>query len=236
MLIKTINFLTLFLVILVLIMSDDVKNYLSEVRRDFSGKPLNEESVDENPIEQFNVWFEEAVNAQLLDPYAMSVTTVSANGQPSTRIVYMRGIVDESFVFYTNYSSDKGKDLEQNNKVALNFFWGELERQVRIEGLVEKMSAEGSDAYFAKRPRESQIGAWASDQSSELLTRKELEDKVVYFTEKFKDVVIPRPSHWGGYVVKPVKIEFWQGRPSRLHDRIVYTNLGDDWKQSRLSP
>ncbi|PCJ00132.1 MAG: pyridoxamine 5'-phosphate oxidase [Flavobacteriales bacterium] len=217
-------------------MSNDIVNYLNKMRRDFSGKPFNEDSVHQNPIKQFNVWFKEAVDAQLLDPQAMSVTTVSTTGQPSTRIVYMRAIKDDSFVFYTNYDSNKGRDLKQNNKVSLNFFWGELERQVIVEGLVEKMSEEDSNAYFAKRPRESQIGAWASKQSGELMSRKELEEKVMHYTVKFKGVDVPRPSHWGGYAVKPTKIEFWQGRPNRLHDRLVFTKSGDDWKQSRLSP
>ncbi|MGB0882918.1 MAG: pyridoxamine 5'-phosphate oxidase [Vicingaceae bacterium] len=217
-------------------MNEDIVNYLNEIRRDFSGRPLTEALVDKNPIEQYGVWFEEAVNAQLLDPYAMSLTTVSDEGQPSTRIVYMRGIENEGFVFYTNYNSTKGKDLEVNNKVALNFFWGELERQVRVEGLVEKVSADVSDAYFNKRPRESQIGAWASSQSEEIENRKQLEEQVAFYTEKFKGVDVPRPSHWGGYVVKPVKVEFWQGRPSRLHDRIIYTKKGNSWSLSRVSP
>lgn len=217
-------------------MNEDVLNYLSKVRRDFSGKPLTEDSVHENPIEQYAVWFEEAVNAEILDPYAMSLATVTADGQPSTRIVYMRGIQVEGFVFYTNYNSQKGRDLEVNNKVALNFFWGELERQIRVEGLVEKVSDLDSDAYFNKRPRESQVGAWASSQSEEINDRKQLEEQVIFYTEKFKGVDIPRPKHWGGYVVKPTKIEFWQGRASRLHDRIIYTKNGNGWKQSRLSP
>ena len=209
---------------------------LNYMRRDFSGKPLNEDSVSQNPMEQFDVWFKEAVDSKLLDPSAMSVTTVSETGQPSTRIVYMRGIQNEGFTFYTNYESDKGRDLEKNNKVSLSFFWGELERQVRIEGIAEKMNEVGSDDYFSKRPRESQLGAWASNQSGELLSREALEEKVNYFTEKFKGVEIPRPPHWGGYIVKPTKIEFWQGRPNRLHDRIVYLKSGNDWRQSRLSP
>lgn len=217
-------------------MNEDIANYLNKVRRDFAGKPLNEEVVAENPMKQFELWFEEAVNAQLLDPYAMSITTVQKNGQPSIRIVYMRGIKDEGFIFYTNYNSAKGRDLEGNKQVALNFFWGELERQIRIEGEVKKLSSEDSDIYFAQRPRESQIGAWASNQSDKIIDRKELEEKVVYYTNKFKGTPIPRPAHWGGYIVNPVKIEFWQGRPSRLHDRIVYTKSGSDWKQSRLFP
>jgi len=217
-------------------MNEDIVNYLNEIRRDFSGKALTEESVHKNPIEQYAIWFEEAVNAQLLDPYAMSLTTVSANGQPSTRIVYMRGIKSDGFVFYTNYNSNKGSDVAANNKVSLNFFWGELERQIRVEGEVEKVSEVDSDAYFAQRPRESQIGAWASSQSEEIRDRKQLEEQVAFYTEKFKDKEVPRPVHWGGYVVKPTKMEFWQGRPSRLHDRIVYTKDRNDWKQSRLSP
>ena len=217
-------------------MNKDVVNYLNEIRRDFSGKPLIEGTVHENPIEQYAIWLEEAVDAQLLDPCAMSLTTVSAEGQPSTRIVYMREIKTDGFVFYTNYKSEKGKNMEVNNKVALNFFWGELERQVRVEGVVEKLSEADSDAYFDQRPRESQIGAWASSQSEKISDRKQLEEQVKFFTEKFDGDKVPRPLHWGGYLVKPNKIEFWQGRPSRLHDRIIYLKDGSDWKQSRMSP
>lgn len=217
-------------------MSEDVQNYLNAIRRDFSGKPLNEQSIKQSPIEQYDVWFEEAVDAQLLDPYAMSITTVSEEGQPSTRIVYMRGISEDGFVFYTNYNSNKGNDLLTNNKIALNFFWGALERQIRVEGEVVKVSEEQSDAYFSKRPKESQIGAWASNQSKQITNRKELEDKVAFFTEKFKGIDVPRPPHWGGYLVKPSKIEFWQGRPSRLHDRLLYEKQNNQWKIKRLAP
>lgn len=217
-------------------MSEDVQNYLNEIRRDFSGKPLDENSIKQNPIEQFDVWFEEAVDAQLLDPYAMAITTVNSIGQPSTRIVYMRGISNDGFVFYTNYESNKGGDLAENNKIALNFFWGELERQIRVEGEAEKVTNEVSDAYFNNRPRESQIGAWASNQSSSINDRKELEERVSFFTNKFKGVDVPRPPHWGGYLVRPTMVEFWQGRPSRLHDRIVYTKVQSDWRLNRLAP
>ena len=217
-------------------MNEDIVNYLNEIRRDFSGKPLTENSVHKNPIEQYAIWFEEAVNAQLLDPYAMTISTVDYNGQPSTRVVYMRGVKDDGFIFYTNYNSSKGKDLSENHKVALNFFWGELERQVRVEGEVEKVSEADSDAYFTKGPRESQIGAWASSQSEEITGRKELQEQIDFYTNKFKDIEVPRPAHWGGYIVKPTKVEFWQGRPNRLHDRIVYTKNANEWKQSRLSP
>jgi pyridoxamine 5'-phosphate oxidase len=217
-------------------MNEDIANYINEVRRDFSGKPLNESSVDKEPLNQFSLWFEEAVNSQILDPYAMSLTTVNSEGQPSTRIVYMRDINDYGFIFYTNYNSSKGKDLASNNKVALNFFWGELERQIRIEGVVEKVEKQVSDNYFAKRPRESQIGAWASSQSDTLEDRLALEMDVKFYTDKFEGIDIPRPDHWGGYIVKPKKIEFWQGRSSRLHDRIIYSKDGSDWCKSRLFP
>jgi len=217
-------------------MNEDLLNYLNEIRRDFAGKPLDDQSIKENPFEQFEIWFEEAVNAQILDPNAMSITTVDSSGQPSTRIVYLRGINDKGFIFYTNYKSDKGQDLENNNKIALNFFFGELERQIRVEGIVAKVSNQESDAYFAKRPRESQIGAWASNQSSTIKNRAELEERVLKFTSKFNNVEIPRPEHWGGYVVTPQKIEFWQGRPNRLHDRIVFEKNEDKWSIKRVSP
>jgi len=215
---------------------EELQNYLNSIRRDFADKPFNEDSVDANPFKQFEVWFEEAVNSQILDPYAMSLSTVSSDGQPSTRIVYLRGISFEGFKFYTNYTSQKGNNLIANNKVALNFFWGELERQIRVEGEVEKLSKEESDAYFATRPRESQIGAWASAQSSIIRDRKELEDKVAHFTKRFQDITVPRPDNWGGYLVRPNKIEFWQGRPNRLHDRLVFSINEDKWEISRISP
>ena len=175
-------------------MNEDISNYLNQIRRDFSGKSLSKASVHQNPMKQYALWFEEAVNAQLLDPYAMALTTVGATGQPATRIVYMRGIEGDGFVFYTNYKSDKGKDIEMNNKVALNFFWGGLERQIRVEGVAEKISGEASDVYFAQRPRESQIGAWASAQSQKIDDRKQLEEHVAFYTEKFKTTAVPRPQ------------------------------------------
>lgn len=217
-------------------MSEDVQNYLNQIRRDFSGKPLNRSTVKEDPIEQFNVWFEEAVDAQLLDPYAMTISTVNENGQPSIRVVYMRGVSDDGFVFYTNYLSSKGKDLMLNNKIALNFFWGAVERQVRVEGVVNKVDEPTSDIYFSNRPRESQIGAWASSQSSEIASREELEEKVEFYTKKFKGTDVPRPPHWGGFIVNPLKIEFWQGRPSRLHDRLLYEKQNNQWNIKRLAP
>ncbi len=216
---------------------EELKNFVNSIRRDFAGKPLNEDSVDFNPFKQYQVWFEEAVSAQVVDPYAMSVATVGKDMQPSLRLVYLRDISENGFVFYTNYGSQKAEDIAENNKVALNFYWVELERQIRIQGKVFKVSEEMSDAYFNSRPRESQIGAWASAQSTELTSRQVLEGKVIELTKKFENQSIPRPKHWGGYIVQPSKIEFWQGRPNRLHDRLVYTRTEtNDWEISRIAP
>ena len=215
---------------------EEVRSYMNQIRREFADRPLSEDSVKEDPFKQYAIWFEEAVNSQILDPFAMCLSTVGVNGQPSSRIVYMRDILDDGFVFYTNYLSQKGKELNATPKAALNLHWGELERQIRIEGEVIKAPSEISDKYFASRPKESQVGAWASAQSDMLTTREELERKVTEYTEQFKNAVVERPDHWGGYLLKPTKIEFWQGRASRLHDRIVYTQEGDNWVVGRLSP
>lgn len=215
---------------------EDLRNYLNQIRRDFADKPLEEQSVNDNPFLQFSVWFEEAVNAQLLDPYAMLISTVDETGQPHSRVVYLRNISDEGMVFYTNYNSQKGKNISASNKIAITFFWVELERQIRIEGTVKKVSEELSDKYFAARPRESQLGAWASNQSETIKNRAELEENLKQFTEKFKGVDVPRPPHWGGYIVEPIKFEFWQGRPSRLHDRLIYTKNNNEWVISRIAP
>ncbi|MCW8938653.1 MAG: pyridoxamine 5'-phosphate oxidase, partial [Flavobacteriales bacterium] len=193
---------------------EELKNFINSIRRDFAGKPLNEDSVDANPFKQYQVWFEEAVSAQVVDPYAMSVATTGKDMQPSLRLVYLRDISENGFVFYTNYGSEKANDIAENNKIALNFYWVELERQIRIQGEVFKVSEEMSDAYFDSRPRDSQIGAWASAQSTTLASRKTLEEKVAELTKQFENQTIPRPKHWGGYIVKPAKIEFWQGRPN----------------------
>jgi pyridoxamine 5'-phosphate oxidase len=215
---------------------EEVTNYINEVRRDFAQKELNESAVNENPFEQLGNWIEEAINAQILDPYAMVISTANIDGKPSSRVVYLRGIYNEGLVFYTNYNSQKGKDLIENPQIALNFFWGEVERQVRIEGEVEMYSAEGSDKYFDARPRESKIGAWVSSQSEEIASKEELTKRFEEFQQKFEGKEVPRPPHWGGFLVKPNYFEFWQGRPSRLHDRIFYQKTESNWKLGRLMP
>ena len=216
---------------------EELKNYLNSIRRDFADRPLNEDSVKNNPFDQYAVWFDEAVNSQLLDPYAMCLSTVNKEGKPSSRIVYMRDIINNSFVFYTNYNSQKAEDLAHNPFAALNIHWSELDRQIRIEGSVKKVNPEISDAYFEARPKESKIGAWASKQSDLIESRDELIAKVDFFSDKFKNTDdIPRPEFWGGYQLIPNRIEFWQGRPSRLHDRIVFVKEDDNWMLKRLNP
>lgn len=216
---------------------EEVKNYMNTIRRDFSDRPLNEDSVKVNPFDQYAIWFEEAVNSQILDPYAMNISTANAKGKISSRIVYLRDVINEGIVFYTNYNSQKGKNITENPQGSALVFWPELERQIRFEGKIEKVAAEVSDKYFAARPKESKIGAWASHQSDVLVDRSELEEKVSFFREKYKDTDnIPRPDFWGGYRLVPERIEFWQGRPSRLHDRIVYLKDENKWKITRVNP
>ena len=215
---------------------EDVRNYINTVRRDFASKPLSKSDLNENPMEQFATWMEEAVSAQILDPYAMCLSTVNSAGHPSSRIVYWRDVSEDGFVLYTNYNSRKGIEIAANPYVSLNFHWSELDRQIRIEGPIHKVSQENSDAYWASRPRESRIGAWASAQSSIVSSPNQLQNSVKELEEKYKDVEVPRPAHWGGYVVLPQRLEFWQGRPSRLHDRFVYIKSGDDWAMEQLSP
>lgn len=209
----------------------------SEIRTDYSKAKLDTNSVAPDPITQFAKWFDEAINSKALEPNAMSLATLAESGTPTSRIVLLKGVENGQFVFYTNYQSQKGKELEANPACSLNFFWPELERQVRIEGVAIRVSAEASDAYFQSRPRESQIGAWASPQSSLIKDRVILEERVKQIQEKYKDLkVLPRPKQWGGYGITPFEIEFWQGRPSRLHDRIVYTLVEKKWKLNRLAP
>ena len=218
-------------------MSEVFRSYINTVRREFADKPLNIECVGNDPFEFFEKWFDEAVGVEALDPNAMSIATVDSKGQPSVRVVYMRDISSEGIVFYTNYSSKKAQNLEKSPLISANFFWVELDRQIRFTGKVEKVSATDSDLYFSKRPRESQLGAWASDQSSSIRSREALISDFEAIEKKYKDRDVPRPPHWGGYRIVPHEIEFWQGRPMRLHDRIVfYKNDAGEWLKKRLAP
>lgn len=209
---------------------------LAELRKDYARGSLDETSVEADPIHQFDIWFKQALDAQLPEPNTMTLATVDARGYPSARIVLIKGVDERGFVFFTNYESRKGQDLAANPHASLLFYWIELERQVRIEGTVVKTSPEESDAYFASRPVGSRIGAWASEQSRIIANRAVLDAREKEFTERFGENP-PRPPHWGGYRLVPEAIEFWQGRPSRLHDRIVYTREADGrWHIGRLSP
>ncbi len=192
-----------------------------------------------NPLRQFDAWLQEALAAKADEPTAMTVSTCDLQGKPSARVVLLKELSAEGFVFYTNYQSRKGQQLAQNPYAAITFFWPVLERQVRIEGVVKQVSGEISDAYFQSRPKGSQIGAWASPQSQEINGREVLETLEQEMQQKFiADEVLPRPAHWGGYVVIPERLEFWQGRPNRLHDRLEYVKdqNGTDWKIKRLAP
>jgi len=209
---------------------------LSDLRKDYACGSLDETSVDADPIRQFETWFKQALDARLPEPNTMTLATVDARGYPSARILLIKGVDERGFVFYTNYESRKGADLAVNPHASLLFYWIELERQVRVEGTVVKTGADESDAYFHSRPLGSRIGAWASEQSRPIESRALLETREKSFAERFGENP-PRPPHWGGYRLVPETIEFWQGRPSRLHDRILYTRQSTGaWRISRLSP
>ena len=208
---------------------------LATLRKDYALKTLDEKDVDRDPLKQFGVWMVEAIHAQVPEPTAMTLATADRAGRPSARIVLLKGVDRRGFVFYTNYESRKGEDLAANPAAAMTFLWKELERQVRIEGRVEKVSAAESDAYFATRPLGSRIGAWASPQSRPIDDRTWLEARWSDYTDKFGDEP-PRPPHWGGYRLLPEQVEFWQGRLSRLHDRIVYTHTREGWSVTRIAP
>jgi pyridoxamine 5'-phosphate oxidase len=213
------------------------KATLENLRKDYRAEKLSETDVKKNPIEQFDHWFDEALKSGIYEPNAMTLATASTDGKPAARIVLLKGFNQDGFVFYTNYLSRKGKELAKNPVVALVFFWPELERQVRIEGTIEKVSKETSEKYFQSRPKESQIGALASPQSQVIADRSLLEKNWKELEKKYADQEIPKPSFWGGYLVKPQVIEFWQGRSSRLHDRIVYRKADkNNWKIVRLAP
>jgi pyridoxamine 5'-phosphate oxidase len=209
---------------------------LADLRRDYSGQELSEDSVAKDPFVQFANWFEEYLNAAPPEPSAMTVSTVASDGAPSSRVVLLKGFDPGGFVFFTNYESKKALDLIENPRVALHFFWPELERQVQIKGRAEKTSREESEAYFATRPLASRIGAWASRQSQLLAGRSELEERVAEVRSRFESDEIPCPPFWGGFRIIPTWFEFWQGRPSRLHDRICYQRDAAAWTLVRLYP
>jgi pyridoxamine 5'-phosphate oxidase len=209
---------------------------LTNLRREYTERTLNEKEIDANPFLQFDAWFRNAADAQLPAANAMILATATREGEPSARVVLLKGIDDRGFLFFTSYESRKGRELKRNPRASLLFFWAELERQVRIEGTVEKTSADESFEYFRSRPRENRISAWASRQTEPVLSREVLEKSFAVVQQKFEDQEIPLPEHWGGYRVLPQRFEFWQGRTNRLHDRILYTRREGQWTVERLSP
>ena len=210
---------------------------LQNLRKDYSSASLTEKDSDTNPIKQFDSWFNEAVTANVLEPNAMTLSTATTDGRPSARIILLKDYNPDGFSFYTNYLSRKGREIAKNPMGALTFFWGELERQVRIEGTIEKLSKEQSERYFQTRPKGSQLGALVSPQSQEIAGREVLETKMSQLETEYADKEIPKPSFWGGYILKPRMVEFWQGQQSRLHDRILYKKVDNStWKTVRLAP
>ncbi len=212
-------------------------NNVADIRKDYKLQTLEESDVQPNALEQFHKWWNEALMSQIEEVNAMTLATSTAAGKPNARIVLLKGYDESGFVFFTNYHSRKGMELAENPFASLVFFWKELERQVRIEGGVEKTTAGESDLYFHSRPVESRIGAWASPQSKVIASRQVIEENLTELQNSFAGKSIERPPHWGGYIVRPALIEFWQGRPGRLHDRIQYTKERDgSWKTERLAP
>jgi pyridoxamine 5'-phosphate oxidase len=206
------------------------------LRKEYTRAGMHEADMDPDPVVQFRAWFENVIEADLHEPNAMILATATRDGRPSARTVLLKGYDEHGFVFYTNYEGRKASDLEANPACALLFYWGELERQVRIEGRAVRLSGEESDAYFASRPRGSRLGAWASEQSQPVEDRSILEERVKALEAEYEGREIPRPPFWGGYRVEPDTIEFWQGRENRLHDRLVYGRIGGGWKMQRLQP
>jgi pyridoxamine 5'-phosphate oxidase len=210
---------------------------IAHLRLHYAQGSLTESDVAPDPLNQFRLWLDQAMSAELREPYAMTLATATPDGAPSARVVLLRGFDERGFAFYTNYDSRKGDDLAANPRAALVFYWAELERQVRIEGPVSKVTDAESDAYFQARPRGHRLGAWVSEQSRVIAGRAELEQELAAVEARYPDEDVPRPPHWGGYRVVPSQVEFWQGRPNRLHDRLRYrTAEGGGWIVERLAP
>ncbi len=218
-------------------MEEDLRTYLQSVRRDFANLPLEETDAPDEPFTLFKRWFDDSLKAQLPDPYSMILATSGTTQIPSSRVVYMRDFDANGLTFFTNYQSQKGRDIAANPNVALLFFWNGIDRQVHLKGKATKVEESVSDNYFASRPRASQLGAWASAQSEVIPSRYELDIRLEEVTRRFEGQEVPRPPHWGGYIVKPYSVEFWQGRPSRLHDRLRYLlQEQGSWLRERLAP
>lgn len=213
------------------------KNNVSKLRREYGRAELDESTVHPDPFVQFSAWFEAASKANFEEPNAMAIATVDSTGKPSLRMVLLKSYDEHGFVFFTNYNSQKGRDLTQNPRAALLFWWDKMDRQIHVEGEVETISEQESSEYFNSRPRGSQLGAWASNQSAVIAGREVLVNRIEQLSKEYEGREIPRPPHWGGYRVKPLVFEFWQGRPNRLHDRLQYRKLTDgSWIIERLSP
>lgn len=212
-------------------------NGVDKIRKEYAKASLEVGDVDKNPILQFERWLKHAIESNVPEPNAMTLSTISDGGRPSARIVLLKGVEQNRFLFYTNCQSQKGKELEKNPACALTFFWPELERQVRIEGMAQRVDESVSEKYFQSRPRGSQVGAWASPQSSIIDNREILEARSKEIEKRYEGLtLLPKPKQWGGFAIEPVEIEFWQGRPNRLHDRIVYYKNVTDWTICRLAP
>lgn len=209
---------------------------IAGLRKNYTRGGLREDDLTADPVILFRQWLKEAVDSKVAEPNAMSLATVSGDGTPNSRVVLLKDVGERTIRFYTNYTSRKGQDLKTNPFAAVNFWWPELERQVRLKGSIKKVSREESEAYFESRPRESQLGAWASSQSSEVENRDKLKEQYDKISKRFRNTTIPTPEHWGGFDIHVNEIEFWQGRPSRLHDRILFTYEQDEWNYKRLQP